>query len=230
MPTTRAPAPREGVDVPPVAAADVPDDTTVERRQQRERLALQVDVRLLEVVEARPRRKTRGIPVRHLPQVTSIRAPGPVGLRHRVTVTWCRVVRPDDLSRERSLLRARSSAVLARARLDAHRRSRPRRIRPAARRGMRAGNPDRRARAFVRRGDRPRSRCGHAPRRRASRGRSRRRQHRLGPGGRGRHPRARPRPVQTRDVRPVVPVDRPGARRRSRSTTCSSLAARWRSS
>jgi hypothetical protein len=37
----------DGVDISPVAAADVADDTAVEWSQQLERFALQVDVRLL---------------------------------------------------------------------------------------------------------------------------------------------------------------------------------------
>src|SRR4030095_6314718 len=80
----------ERVDVPSVAAADVADRTAVERRQQLERFALQVDARLLEVVEARPRRETRGIRVRDVPEITGI---GASGHHERTTVGVAATVR-----------------------------------------------------------------------------------------------------------------------------------------
>src|SRR5205814_10198917 len=64
----------QDVDVPSVTAADVTHETAVERRQQRERLALEVDVRLLEAVQAGPSGEPGGIRVRDLPQISSVRA------------------------------------------------------------------------------------------------------------------------------------------------------------
>ena len=62
------------VEVPTVAAANVADHTAVERGQQRERFAPQVDVWPLEVVQAGPSGEPGGIRVRDLPQISSVRA------------------------------------------------------------------------------------------------------------------------------------------------------------
>ena len=112
---------------------------------------------------------------------------------------------------------ARTSAVLAGARRNADPRSGAGRHRSAARRGVRTGHSDRRAgavRSTTRSASTRTLTC--SPRANGARTRSRDRQHPLGQGGRGSDPRARPRALQARDVRPVLPMDRPGARRRSR--------------
>ncbi len=127
---------------------------------------------------------------------------------------WLDVGR-DLVRRQRRVLRRRPRAVPGRARRRAPRRARARRAWPAPRRRLRSRIGDAAARAAVRGGGRCRRRPGHGRRGVPPRPRGRRHRRRVAaPAGRG--PAGRSRHLPRRHVRPVLPLDGPGAGRPSR--------------